>query len=323
MPAFVLALVVAAVVTPGVRSLLIRQDLLDHPNHRSSHTVPTPRGGGIAVALAAAIATLTFGASAETFVLVSAAATLGAVGFVDDRRSLGATTRLIAQVVVPTAAIAWLVAREPSVGALVAGCVGVVWCVGYVNAFNFMDGINGISGTQAAVAGVMLAALSADVPEDAMKVAGWAVAGAAVGFLPFNVRGRIFLGDVGSYFLGAWLSLLAILVISEGASAVVVAAPFLLYLADTSVVLIRRAMRGDPLTEAHREHAYQRLVQAGWSHVAVAALCAAISTVCSVAMFLVRDASSVAQVGTLIGCLVLVVGYLLLPAAVGRGDEPS
>ncbi len=154
--------------------------------------------------------------------------------------------------------------------------------------------------------------------------AGWAVCGASLGFLPFNaVRPSIFLGDVGSYFLGFWLAGLALLVIEAGAPAVAVLGPFLAYLLDTSVTLLLRAHRGERLMEAHREHTYQKLVQAGWSHLSVAVLCAVVSGLCSLIMYSVLDSSSGVIAAALAGCLLLVTAYLALPSWVARNGAST
>ena len=315
MTALVLSLVAALVFTPVVIALVHRWQLIDVPNHRSSHTVPIPRGGGIAVLVAAVLAAaLVADWTYPLVALVVGAVVLGATGFVDDRWDLAALPRLAIQVATP-AVVGVLIADRLTWWLVVAAIV----VAGYVNAFNFMDGINGISGSQAAIAGAFLALVADEVGAGSLSTAGWAVCGASIGFLPFNaVRARIFLGDVGSYFLGFWLAGLALLVVDAGAPVIVVLGPFLLYLLDTSTVLVRRARRGERLTEAHREHAYQLLHQAGWSHLAVSALCAAVAGVCALIMYAVLDASWDVQVAGLVGSLVVVAGYLALPSLVRR-----
>jgi UDP-GlcNAc:undecaprenyl-phosphate/decaprenyl-phosphate GlcNAc-1-phosphate transferase len=322
MTAFLVAVGVALVGTPAVVWLAHRWSLIDEPNHRSSHSAPIPRGGGIAVVVAVAVAVVVADGTSEpvTGALVGAGV-LGATGLLDDRFGLPAVPRLLVQLVTPIV-VALLVVDRTGWSLAVAVAAAAVAVPAYVNAFNFMDGINGISGTQAAIAGVFLAAVahSRDLPN--LEIAGLAVCGAALGFLPFNaIRPKIFLGDVGSYFLGFWLAALALLLVDDGAPVVVVAAPFLLYLADTSTVLVRRARRGERLMDAHREHAYQRLTQAGWSHLAVAGLCAAVSGVAAIIMYAVIDSSPWLQVLALLGCVVLVIGYLALPERVGRSER--
>ena len=229
--------------------------------------------------------------------------------------------RLIAQLIVPVA-VGVVVIDRSGARLVLALVVAAFLVAAYINAFNFMDGINGISGSQAAISGAFLAAVGARIEAPAITAAGLAVCGAALGFLPYNaVKARIFLGDVGSYFLGFWLAGLALLVVDAGVAAAVVAGPFVLYVMDTSVVIVRRARRGDRLTEAHREHAYQRLTQAGWSHLSVTAVCAAVSAVCALIMYALIDSAGRLQVAGLAVCVVIVAGYLVLPGLLDRRVE--
>lgn len=314
MSAWLAALALTLAITPAVIWAAHRWQLIDVPNHRSSHAAPVPRGGGVAVAVAV-VASAVFWHTVGRDVALAAVGSvlLGAVGLADDRFHLPAAPRLAAQVAVPLV-VSMLVVDGSARVAIGASAVAVVAAVGYVNAFNFMDGINGISASQAAIAAGTIAVLADGLDSLAIRDAALALCGASVGFLPFNAgRARIFLGDVGSYFIGAWLAGTALLVVDAGASVLTVLAPFLLYLADTSTVLIRRARRGAPLFEAHREHVYQRLHQLGWSHQAVSALCAAISAVSAVAMYATRDAGPSARALTFLACVAMVVGYLALP----------
>ena len=325
MSAFLVAFAVALAATPTVVWFARRLQLLDHPNHRSLHVRPVPRGGGVAVAMATVV-----GLAAERewpdalLVLAVGSTALAAVGLLDDRRGLPPLPRLAAQLLVPLIAV--LVFGERGGSMLLASSVISAFLVaGYVNAFNFMDGINGISGTSAVVVGVFLAIVAHGEEETALSTAGLALSGGALGFLPYNVpRAVIFLGDVGSYFMGAWLAGLALLVVESGAAPAVVLAPFLLYLLDTTSVLVKRARRGDSLMEAHREHAYQRLVALGWTHVAVAGLNAAIAALCAGLALAVRDSGDAAQAVVLTVCTAIVGVYLALPAMLeARSAGPS
>jgi UDP-GlcNAc:undecaprenyl-phosphate/decaprenyl-phosphate GlcNAc-1-phosphate transferase len=323
MTAFLVAGVVTLLGTPGVVWLARHWSLIDEPNHRSSHSTPIPRGGGIAVALGVIIGVIVADESSDPVIgAIVGAIVLAVTGLLDDRFGLPAVPRLLVQLVTPI--VVTLVVVDRTGWALAAAViVAAIVVPAYVNAFNFMDGINGISGSQAAVAGVFLAAVADSRDAPALQVAGLAVCGASLGFLPFNaVRPKIFLGDVGSYFLGFWLAAIALLLVDDGVAPVVVVAPFLLYLGDTVTVLIRRQRRGERLMDAHREHAYQRLTQAGWSHLAVSVLCASISAVSAVIMFAVRDASVGIQLLAFVGCLVLVAGYLMLPDQAQRRRAP-
>jgi Fuc2NAc and GlcNAc transferase len=255
--------------TPALRAAARRVGLLDRPNPRSSHQTAVPRGGGIAIALATLGALGLLGAglgSRATPVLLGAVA-LAAVGLLDDRFSLSAGVRVGAQLFVAIAVVLALggLERMPlpppldwALGALGAP-LAALWIVTVVNFFNFLDGIDGLATLQAVVTGSGIAIAAWD-PSLAL-VAG-ALAGAALGFLPFNwARASVFLGDVGSYFLGFTLAALPLGAVPEWRSGAVlfVAISLWLFLADATWTLARRGLRGAPVHEAHREHLYQRL----------------------------------------------------------------
>ncbi len=150
-----------------------------------------------------------------------------------------------------------------------------------------------------------------DLAARPVELASWALAGACLGFLPFNIiRPKIFLGDVGSYAIGFWLAATALLLWDAGGSPIVLLGPFLLYLVDTATTLFRRARRGESLTTAHRDHAYQRLQQSGWSHLGVTTICAAITAISSALMLAVSDSSRAIQAVALCGGLTLVASYI-------------
>ena len=258
--------------------LLQRRGALDRPNRRSSHTVPVPRGGGIALigAIVAAWLTLTAaGAVAPAWLAVAAGGVaLALVSWADDLRPLSPGMRLLAQAVavalgtaaLPTGAVfqGWL---PP---ALDVAAAALVW-VWFVNLFNFMDGIDGIAGSEAAAIGVglMLVALLGIGADRGIAALGATVAAAAAGFLVWNwAPARIFMGDVGSVPLGYLLGFLLLAAAAAGAWKLAVILP-LYFLADATITLLRRLLRGARVWQAHREHFYQRAVQAGLSHDAV------------------------------------------------------
>lgn len=278
---FVVSLAATAGITASVLPVL-RQWLPDHPNNRSSHVSPKPRGGGLAV-LGGVILGVSASAATGGHVAIDVivpALILGAIGLVDDLKSLGGLVRLVFQFGAVIVMVGWVLTDQlhPQFGAVVVIAVVVV-CVGYVNAFNFMDGVNGISGLNATVCGAWFAFLGHDLHQQELVVLGLVVAGASLGFLPFNApSAQLFLGDVGSYGLGLLIAGMAVVAYVEGASLSLVLAPALVYVADTGWVLIKRAAGGRPLMEAHREHVYQRLVDAlGWSHVRAAGFTAALA----------------------------------------------
>lgn len=277
-------LIVSAVSTAGagplVRLWLRRRQSFDHPNERSSHLVPTPRGGGLACAVggvAGAGASRLLGSGA-TSIWLGASATLGAVGRVDDVAGLPAVFRLGAQLLTGAAAGA-------RIGGLFGSVAGAFTFPSIVNAFNFMDGINGISGGTAAAWGAIVA--SDPRLAQSARAQGAIAAGMGLGFLPYNVpTASMFLGDVGSYLLGSGIAVTVLeSAFAEGRpdarSAGRTLAPLAPYFADTGITIVRRAIRGDSVTEAHREHAYQKLVhETGWPHWAVSGLVASATAAC-------------------------------------------
>ena len=264
--------------TGAVLRLLERRAILDHPNERSSHATPTPRGAGLAVTAVVLAGWCAAAALAGTLALYwqvfAAAAAIAAVSWRDDLRGLGAAPRLAAQ----AAAVAVGVFALPGAGPVFQGLLpaaldtvvaAFLW-LWFVNAFNFMDGIDGISGAEAASVGIglCLVALAGGWAGEASLYA-LVVAAAALGFLPWNWHpARIFLGDVGSVPLGYLIGWLLLGAAAEGLWAAALLLP-LYYLADATITLLVRLVRREPIWRAHREHFYQRAVRRGMSHAAV------------------------------------------------------
>ena len=152
------------------------------------------------------------------------------------------------------------------------------WITGLVNVFNFMDGVNGISGVHALIAGVAYACYAEWGQHPFLLAASLAVAVSALLFLPWNaVRARVFLGDAGSYSLGAALAVLAADAVLRGVPVEAVLGPLALYLADTAWTLQRRIRTGERWLQAHRTHVYQQWCDAGWSHQEVTLLAGAVT----------------------------------------------
>jgi UDP-N-acetylmuramyl pentapeptide phosphotransferase/UDP-N-acetylglucosamine-1-phosphate transferase len=272
------AFIISCVGTAALTTLLRRRAVLDNPNERSLHTAPIPRGGGIAVIGAIVAAWLGLWAAgvlpAENQVIVLGAIGLAAIGWLDDLRGLSPSWRLLAQfaaVVVgmwalPRGAVfqGWL---SPGLD-IVAAALLWVW---FVNLFNFMDGIDGIDASEAVAIGLGLMLLVAFGVGGDLDVAGpaTAIAAAALGFLVWNwAPARIFLGDVGSVPLGYVLGFLLLEQAMRGGWKAALILP-LYFLADATLTLLRRLLRGERVWQAHREHFYQRAVQRGLGHDAV------------------------------------------------------
>ncbi len=279
------AVLTATVAATGlVLKLLRRHAIFDRPNERSSHTELTPRGGGIAVIAVLVVAWGLLAPAAdrgEIYTVVLALLFLAGVSWVDDLRSLSPGIRLLAQLAAILPALYWMSEKTSIFQGIIPApfdliLAGLIW-VWFINLFNFMDGIDGISGVEAASIGggiALLAVYRPDAGVDPLLAA--TVSAAAVGFLCWNWHpAKIFLGDVGSVPLGFLLGWLLLNLASGGAWAAAAILP-LYYLADATITLARRALRGEMIWQAHREHFYQRAVRNGRSHAAVSlgvALC--------------------------------------------------
>lgn len=280
LPAAAVLFLSFAVCNVAVRGLVIwlkNRSILDHPVERSSHEVPTPRGGGLAVTgtLVVFWAMIHLAQPLPGIpVLMAALVVLGAVSFRDDLASLSAGLRLIVHVAAVAVGLVWLSGQglvfqgllPPSVDLALAA---LIW-IGFLNFFNFMDGIDGISSVEAASIGVgiFLVGLVAAPPlfEQAELLLVLALIGAVLGFAIWNWHpAHIFLGDVGSVPLGYILGALLLGLAARGAWEAALILP-LYYLADAGITLTRRILRGEKFWQAHRSHFYQRAVQRGMTH---------------------------------------------------------
>jgi UDP-N-acetylmuramyl pentapeptide phosphotransferase/UDP-N-acetylglucosamine-1-phosphate transferase len=263
---------------------LTRRQILDQPNERSSHTIPTPRGGGIAV-LGAALAAwlmgtgLSAGGGMEDVVVLVASAGLGLVCFIDDWRGLSALPRLFAQCVAIVPGL-WLISDQGGLfhsflpPGLDIAATGLFW-LWFINLFNFMDGIDGITGVEITSIGIGLAGLAASgAIAPSLLDPAIALTAAALGFLVWNWSpARIFMGDVGSipigYLLG-WLLIGASQDVGDHGSGIV--ACLILpayYLFDASITLGRRLWNRENVLQAHRQHFYQKAAIRGVRHKVV------------------------------------------------------
>ena len=257
--------------TRALIPILAQRDILDRPNERSSHRVATPRGGGIAVIgsvlLAWMVVARTELVPSGVFGIALAAVLLAAVSWLDDLRSLSPVVRLLVQAV--AVAIGVFVLPGPQDPFSLAA-IGLVW-IWWINLFNFMDGIDGLAGSEAGAigAGLLLFASVGTGADPALRILATAVTGAAIGFLVWNWSpARIFLGDVGSVPLGYVLGFLLLDLALRGYWKIALILP-LYFLADATITLGRRLLRGERVWQAHREHFYQQAVCRGLGHAAV------------------------------------------------------
>lgn len=284
------------VLTGALRRYALARNLVDIPNARSSHSVPTPRGGGVAI-VASFLLALPWLAVAGlaswhlVWALLGAGAGVALLGFLDDHGHVAARWRLLGHFTAAGWALFWLGGLPPVMvlgHTLDLGWVGhglaVVYLVWLLNLYNFMDGIDGIAGVEAICVCLGAATLYA-LPETAgggQAIDLWLpllLACAVVGFLAWNFPpARIFMGDAGSGFLGITLGILSL----QAAWA----APQLLwswvillgvFVVDATLTLLLRLLRGDKVHQAHRSHAYQHAARRFGRHLPVTLTVAAIN----------------------------------------------
>jgi UDP-N-acetylmuramyl pentapeptide phosphotransferase/UDP-N-acetylglucosamine-1-phosphate transferase len=255
-----------------VRKFAIRKAILDIPSDRSSHSVPTPRGGGLAIAIVwFAILLLLYNTSRidkNLFFTLLMGIPLAICGLLDDLIHLKPWIRLLIQMLCAGSAlfiigglnqfhILTLTFHSPFIFSFVA-FIGIIWSI---NLFNFLDGIDGYIGTEIIFIGIAIYVLSGDQVVLIM-------ASITLGFLLWNwQRAKIFMGDVGSTLLGFNI---AVLTIYHQNNALVSLPIWLIITSvfwfDATMTLFRRIRNKENLSQAHKTHAYQRIVQAGFSH---------------------------------------------------------
>jgi UDP-GlcNAc:undecaprenyl-phosphate GlcNAc-1-phosphate transferase len=245
-----------------------RLRVLDLPNERSLHAAPVPRTGGLGL-LAGITAAWLIASPAGSWPAFAGTLVLAGVSFLDDLRGLPVLVRLSAQLAVAVALVVWHADAFPAAAWALAVVLAIAWMC---NLYNFMDGIDGLAGGMA-VFGFGTYAIAAGLggaAELAALCAG--IVAAALAFLAFNFPpARIFMGDVGSVPLGFLAAALGLLGWERGLWAawfpVLVFSPFIV---DATITLMRRALRGERIWQAHKEHYYQRVVQLGAGHRATA-----------------------------------------------------
>jgi Fuc2NAc and GlcNAc transferase len=280
---FVGSAVAAAVLTGAFRWFAMRGRLLDYPNPRSAHDEPVPLGGGVGIVLACfpflLLAPIGEGAAG---IIAAGAGAVALVGFIDDRRGTPKWVRLLIHViavcalVVATGNLGPLELPGLPTGSLVASVVMAVALVWLINLYNFMDGIDGLAATETIFVslGLALCLHLGGSPSPGLLAIYLVTAGSSLGFLLWNwPPARIFMGDVGSGFLGFLIGVLAMVAHRQGALSLWVPAILLaVFVSDTTVTLLRRMIRGEKWHEAHRLHGYQWLSRRLGSHGTVTVL---------------------------------------------------
>jgi Fuc2NAc and GlcNAc transferase len=331
------ALAVSAGITGMVRRLALSRGVLDVPNERSSHSTATPRGGGIAIVLVCVASWVILSVAGSVhqdllIALLGGGMAVALIGLVDDIFGVPAPVRLAVHLGAAVWAVAWLGGLPPlRIGAhsVYLGWIGhvlavmaIVWAL---NLFNFMDGIDGIAAAEAVFVACAAAVLTLIEGHAADMLAVESVfAAACAGFLAWNwPPAKIFMGDVGSGFLGYVIAVLALAATRNDPAAIL---KWLLlggvFFVDATVTLVRRVNRGERLHEAHRSHAYQWLARRWRSHRRVTLAVIIINLLwvfpCAMAATLHSDSSAIILCAALVPLVVLAI-----TAGAGRREAPT
>lgn len=263
--------------------------ILDHPNERSSHSSATPRGGGLAIVITFFIgmsAIYWFGDAThikQNYMLgfIVSSILIALISFYDDIQEKSAQfkllSHLIAVAVVLYSGIVLDQLALPIVGYINLSWAGylisLLWIIGLTNAYNFMDGLDGLVGGVTAIASLFFMAICYYGGSHFVYISSYTLLAGSLGFLVLNTSpAKIFMGDIGSTFIGFTFASLAIIAARYDNSHIsFFVVPLLLFniIYDVIFTLIRRWMRGEKLTEAHRSHLYQLMNQIGYSHLEV------------------------------------------------------
>ena len=289
LPAFLILTILVYIGVAWIRRVAIQRAILDHPNERSSHSIPTPRGGGLAIVVLVIATAIAFGFvsgfTKQNLAFIVSGILLAILGWQDDVRSLSPKVRFpiqFAAIAVAMLGMGWFDSVTiPVFGVWHLGWIGIpitfVWILGLINAFNFMDGIDGIAGGVALAAGLGWTILSTTFGGFENPLAFWislSVAATSLGFLGHNwPPARIFMGDVASTFLGFTFAVLPLMSAQRGGDALMFGTAILwTFIMDAGITFLRRAVRRENVFAAHRTHLYQRLVVSGIKPVFVSSL---------------------------------------------------
>jgi len=270
--------------------LMMRARILDVPNHRSSHDRPVPNSGGVAIVLTALLGFSTVYALSDEVRIAErhmigfglAALAIVAISLFDDlgrlrtfRIKLG--TQLLAAAILLGFGVSIEKMTLPFVGSVALGWWGypitLLWVIGMTNMFNFMDGLDGLAGGTAVIVAAFFALITFLQGSLFVYILCYALFAAALGFFVFNFPvARIFMGDVGSQFLGFIFAAIAVIAAEHDAARtplLVMPLLFFNFLFDTVFTFCRRLLAGENVTQAHRSHLYQLFQRLGFSHVRV------------------------------------------------------
>lgn len=277
--AFIIAIVVAYILTPRVISLANKTGAMDAPDERKVHSKPIPRIGGLAIYFAFMVAALfTVDLTKEVVGLLTGATVILIVGIIDDFKSLPAKVKLMGQIIAAIVLVLFDVRIDCITNPFgdmfflseyLAIPITIFWIVGLTNTVNLIDGLDGLAAGVSTIAAITILLVALQQGFLLVAVLTAALAGAAMGFLQYNFNpAKIFMGDTGSMFLGYMLAGISVLGAVKSAATIALIVPILalgLPILDTTFAIIRRYLNGTPIFKPDRGHLHHRLLDMGFT----------------------------------------------------------
>lgn len=324
--AFIGVMLASTILVYKVRDHALKKGILDIPNARSSHKIATPRGGGLGFVIPFLFSVIVLGflniiSTSISLALVGGGSVVAVLGWLDDKAGLSAWVRAIFQFLAAAWAVFWLGGFPTmSIGFVelhlswigsIAAIIGTVWMI---NLYNFMDGIDGIAGTEAISVALIAGGLLLLSSNAGLVFICVMLASSVAGFLLWNwPPAKIFMGDIGSGFLGFVFACLAIASEKAGAIPLVVWIMLLgVFVIDATCTLIERVSQRKKWYEAHRSHVYQRAVQVGYSHKQVTLMVLAINCGLGIIAYWVLKVPHILLPVSLTTALILVLIHIYL-----------
>lgn len=296
---FILLAIISYFGVAYFRRLAWNYQILDTPNERSSHSKPIPLGGGLAIVLIVLITGAWVANEIDwrrSLIYIVSASIIAWMGWRDDVHSLPASFRLIVQTLIATASIWGMgyfkVVAVPLFGDLQLGVVGIIitilWIVGLTNAYNFMDGIDGNAGGVAFSAALGWMWLAADTQKWFVFWLALAIAASSLGFLVHNwTPAKVFMGDVGSTFLGYTFAVLSLVSADQGGDALLIGTLLMwIVIMDSFMTFLGRVIKRENVLKGHKSHLFQRLVLGGYKHTTISLLYILLTSIAAVLAYL-------------------------------------
>lgn len=275
--AFVLLALLSYFGVSLIRRYVEKRQIIDHPKERSSHSLPMPRGGGLAIVVLVLVTSLWFANQTDlsrSLIYILLGAILAWVGWRDDIYSLSPNYRFVVQGLIAIISILVMgyfrVVRIPLIGDVDLGIIGIVitflWIIGMINAYNFMDGIDGMAGGVALSAGLCWMVLSSNVHNPFVFWVALSIAASSLGYLGHNwPPAKIFMGDVASTFLGYSFAVLPLVSADQSGDALTIGTLLMwTVIIDPGATFIGRLLKRENIYSRHRSHLFQRLVISGY-----------------------------------------------------------